>query len=460
MKSIDVLPDDVLLEIFDSYIGELLEIEAWQSLVHVCSRWRSLVFASPHRLKLQLSCTPETPARDTLEVWPILPLLVQGHIPEMSDVDDIVAVLEHRHRVCKIDLNVPSSRFEKISAAMKESFPVLTDLSLWSYDESAPALSNSFLGRSAPSLRTLWLDGVPFPGLPKLHLSPTFVSLRLLTIPYSGYISPEAMVNCLSVLTNLESLRLEFQSPLSNPSRGSLHLPLPVKVVLPALKDFQFKGVSEYLEVLVAWIDAPHLNYLFITFFNDIDFDTPELVHFIGRIPTFKAPDKTRLVFLDSAVRFKFPLQPSGHGELNVGISCKELEWQLSSLVDFCSVLFPPLSTSKHLYIYEHRPSLPDSQGDFENTQWLDILRPFIAVKNLYVSEQFAPRIAGVLQKLVTGEVTEVTVLPRLQNIFLEELRPSGPVQEGIEQFVAARGLLGNNITVLHWEREWQEGDE
>ena len=455
MTSIDVLPEDVLIEVFDSYIGELREIEAWHSLVHVCRRWRNLVFASPYRLKLQLSCTPETPARDTLEVWPVLPLLVQGHIPETSDVDDIVAVLEHRHRVCKVDLNVPSSQFEKVSAAMQEPFPKLTDLSLWSYDETAPFIPDSFLGGSAPSLRTLWLDGIPFPGLPKLHFSSTLVSLRLLTIPPSGYISPEAMVNCLSILSSLESLRLEFQSPLSSPDLESRHLPQPTNVVLPALKDFQFKGVSEYLEHLVACIDAPHLNYLFITFFNDIEFDTPELVHFIGRTPSFKAPDRARLVFLDSAVRVEFPLQPSGNGELNVGISCKELDWQLSSLVEFCSLLFPPLSTSKHLYIYDRQPSLPDSQDDFENNQWLDILRPFIAVKNLYISEQLAPRIVVVLQKLVGGGMAEVTALPKLQNIFLEELRPSGPVQEGIEQFVDGRQLSGNTINVSHWEREW-----
>lgn len=36
---IDVLPDDVLLEIFAFYVGEAQEIEAWQSLVHVCQRW-------------------------------------------------------------------------------------------------------------------------------------------------------------------------------------------------------------------------------------------------------------------------------------------------------------------------------------------------------------------------------------------------------------------------------------
>ena len=71
-----MFPDDVLLEIFDFYVnqktGERFHhsikqgIEEWITLAHVCRRWRSVVFQSPHRLNLQLTCTPSTPARDTL----------------------------------------------------------------------------------------------------------------------------------------------------------------------------------------------------------------------------------------------------------------------------------------------------------------------------------------------------------------------------------------------------------
>ena len=59
VKRIDILPDDVLLEIFDfymiipSYTGNP-RYKAWQSLVHVCRRWRILVFGSPRRLDLRL----------------------------------------------------------------------------------------------------------------------------------------------------------------------------------------------------------------------------------------------------------------------------------------------------------------------------------------------------------------------------------------------------------------------
>ena len=57
-----------------------------------------------------------------------------------------------------------------------------------------------------------------------------------------------------------------------------------------------------------------------------------------------------------------------------------------------------------------------------------------------------------VLQELVGGRTTGV--LPILQNIFLEGLRPSGPVQEAIGQFVAARQVAGHPVIVTRWERE------
>ena len=37
---------------------------------------------------------------------------------------------------------------------------------------------------------------------------------------------------------------------------------------------------------------------------------------------------------------------------------------------------------------------------------------------------------------------------------------PSGPVQEAIEQFVAARQLAGHSLAISRWEREADEGPE
>jgi hypothetical protein len=59
--------------------------------------------------------------------------------------------------------------------------------------------------------KTLDLYRIPFPGLPNLLLSATHLVQR--DIPHSGSFSPKAMLTALAVLTSLETLDIEFESP-------------------------------------------------------------------------------------------------------------------------------------------------------------------------------------------------------------------------------------------------------
>jgi len=450
---IDVLPDDVLLAVFDFCA---VDIMAWQPLVHVCRHWRCVIFGSPRRLNLRLVCTAKTPARDMLDVWPALPIYIRDMDLEASleeTLHNIIAALERSDRVREIDLwPVSSSHLETLLAAMQVPFPELTLLELWSYGEVV--LPDSFLGGSAPRLRSLWLDGIPIPGLPKLLSSAThLVHLRLENIPHSGYISPEAMATALSTLTRLERLTLKFKSPLSRPDRSS---PLPTRSVPSVLTHLTFKGDSEYLEGLVAHIGAPLLNGLNITFFNDIIFRTPQLIRFICRTPMFKAPKTARVVFGDRATTVVLSSRTSGTGLLHVKIMCRELDWQVSSVQQIFTSSLPSLSMLEDLYIDkdEGLSSQSHSRDDIENSLWVELLHPFRAVENLYLSEEFALRIVPALQELDGIRVAEV--LPTLQNIFLESLEPSGPVQEGIQQFVAMRQVsevTSDPISVSLWDR-------
>src|SRR5258708_39676733 len=164
--------------------------------------------------------------------------------------------------------------------------------------ETVTVLPDSFLGGSVPGLRFLYFAGIPFPGLQKPLLSAThLVDLYLCNIPHSGYISPEEMVTCLSVLTSLRNLQLGFESPQSCPDQesGRYAPPPPTRPVLPTLMIFLFNAATEYLEDFLARIDAPRLYHLWITFFNDIFFDTPQLIQFIGRI-TFN-PNEVHVAF-------------------------------------------------------------------------------------------------------------------------------------------------------------------
>jgi hypothetical protein len=85
--TIDILPDDVLLEIFDRYEEDNLYFHTWwwETLVHVCRRWRNVVFASPRRLHLLLACNGGTPTRRSLDIWPPFPIAVTCFLRDVGN---------------------------------------------------------------------------------------------------------------------------------------------------------------------------------------------------------------------------------------------------------------------------------------------------------------------------------------------------------------------------------------
>ena len=459
MTSIDTLPDDVLLKIFNLHLyDEDIEIgserqKAWQTLVHVCRRWRSIVFGSPHHLNLQLVCTPRNPARNMLDVWPALPLIVvSDDFDPAGRIENILAALERTDRVCQIDLKILwGFHLDMLLVVMQQPFPELTHLHLLSHNKTVSVVDHdSFLGGSAPRLKYLHLEDISFPGLLKLLLSAThLVDLRFINIPHSGYISPERMVAALSTLTSLEYLSVGFESPRSCPDPASRRPPPSTRSVLPVLTYFQFRGVSEYLDDLVACIDAPQLDTFEVTLFNDIVFDAPQLFRFISHTPMSKALETAKINFQHGAARVKFSSETPRYREFNVGILCKGLNWQASFLEQICTSYLPLLSILEDLYIDDYFHWKPDWKDSIENGQWLEFFRLFVAVKSPYLSEKVASSIAPALQELVEGRTTDV--LPALQTIFLKKLKSSGSVQESIGQFVAARQVANHPIVISLW---------
>jgi len=216
-----------------------------------------------------------------------------------------------------------------------------------------------------------------------------------------------------------------------------------------------FRGVSEYPEDLVSRINAPQLGQLSITFFHQLIFDTPQLTQFIGRIATLRAhhQPQVRLVFSKRDAHVVFPRALGG--VFRIGISCIQSDWQLSALAQLCTSSFPQIliPTVEHLYIVEKTFFGPRWQDDIENSQWLEILHPFTAVKDLYLSKELAPRVAPSLQELVGGRVTES--LPALQCLHLQEgYRESQPIDNAIDVFVGARLRANHPMAISHWRRD------
>jgi hypothetical protein len=480
--TIGALPDDTLLEIFSFYVEEVYTafetsefvevelVEQWYTLVHVCRRWRHVVFVSPCRLNLQLICSSKRPVRKMLDIWPAFPLIVDNWYvgsldsefgPRKTHIDNVVAALECRDRVRHISLGfLPDFLLKMFAAVMQESFLALTYLVLSStFDSdsahSTPALPDSFMGGSAPRLRSLTLERIPFPGLPTLLQTTNYLSeLLLVGIPHSGYISPDAMINCLSSLTRLRNFRLEFNSPLSRPDRPSRHPPSVTRIDLPALLHFRFQGDNEYLEQFVAWFNAPLLKVIYITLFNRLLFDTSQLFGFIHRVENNKVIQKAAVRF--SPDEASVALSPFENADvrtsLELRIKCTKSEWQLSSLADICSSSsssYPfPLSSVERLDIFPRytRPDVGQWHDDMEDTQWLEFLQPFTAVKDLYLCEGLALRVVHALQDLTGEGATEM--LPALQSIFIEGHQLSEAIQTAIGPFIASRQLSSHPVAV------------
>jgi hypothetical protein len=104
--TVDKIPDDVLLEIFDFYLVSSSREDAWQTLVHVCKRWRCIVFASPRRLHLELLCTNRRPVKKTMDIWPELPVVIKAASWNSRNlgVNNVASALKQHHRVCTIDI--------------------------------------------------------------------------------------------------------------------------------------------------------------------------------------------------------------------------------------------------------------------------------------------------------------------------------------------------------------------
>ena len=455
--TIETLPDDALLEVFDFYVHDIFVREEWITLTHVCRRWRYIVFASPTRLNLTLYCKPKKPVREMLDTWPPFPIVIDDLASSEEGANKIIATLEHNDRVCGIDIYIEelsSSLLGRFARAMQEPFPELTHLELRSANETL-VLPDTFLAGSAPRLRSCLLDNLPFLALRNLLLSAThLVVLCLDKIPHSAYTSPEAMVTCLAAVTSLKFLQLRFLSSQPRPSYETRHLPPLIRTILPALTDFDFHGVSEYLEDFISRVDTPLLDEVDIGFFYQLASDLSQLDQFISRTEALSA---LNIVNLDldcdhTKVELSQQTLENSRSMFRLSVRCNGSHWQLSFLAQAFSSLSPTLSTFETINIRENRfrPVTPILEGGMENSQWLELFHPFTSVKNLYLHEDVAPLVVPALRHFAEESVTNV--LPILQIIYVEGLQPSGPIQEGIGQFVAARQLFNQPVAVVPWD--------
>jgi hypothetical protein len=462
---VQMLSDDVLLDVFHHYLHASPQL--WHTLMHVCQKWRRIVLTSPLGLRLRLYCTYGTPVLETLDYWPPLPLVVNygacHRPPAPEDEDNIMAALWHTDRVYSISCTVSSSLLRKLSTIFKP-FLELEELNLLSEDNMQLTIPSGFWW--GHRLRTLHLTRVAFPSLPQLLLpSQNLVDIQLGEIPDVGYFSPEEFAKALCGMTQLQTLSLHF---LSLPPRQK-YLSLPPsprdRVVLPALTRIKYRGTSKFLDILVARIEAPRLGDIDITFFSQPTLDASQLGLFISRIESWRPPSRAVILSSPGAISITFTQPEVLSTRLGLQISCKQLDWQLSSISQICVHFSSFLSGVENLGIETAGPS--SVPGDMADEQWLRLFRAFGRAKDFRVASELATDISRVL--CLTDEGHEI-VLPSLRNLYvLQPVSTGGPLWDSVESLVTLRQLSSFPVQIYVQQDSgdepipvamWQKRDE
>ncbi len=399
---------------------------------------------------------------ETLGFWPALPIVMRyGGYPgskpaSPEDEENLMTALCHPDRIYEIGLTITGSLGDRLAAEMQNTMASLGALRLMVQDKAELLLPDEFLGGSAPLLSVISLYGVAFPALPKLLLSANhLVSLELWHIPRSGYFSPEALVIGLSAMTQLKSFKIHFDFPTFHFHASNLRMPLSGRIVLPALTNFKFRGVNEYLEDIVARIDTPLLELIDLRFFNGLVFEIPHLSHFVRRTSQLGSPTQAKIYSSGSAVSVTLIHQPGTPsttipGQLRLQIACRQFDWQLSAISQISSQLSPFFSGVGQLDVRTFPPSA-SGRDNPDSALWMELLRPFGGVERLRVVDELVLDIARALQR-VTSE-PDPELFPALRELFFRgNSREFAAALEAIAPFINARQLSGHPIAVYHWD--------
>ncbi|KAI9509601.1 hypothetical protein F5148DRAFT_735539 [Russula earlei] len=405
LTTIDTLPDDILLEVFDRYrlvsAGDWSRLQGWYKLAHTCRRWRRLVFASSLRLSLQLRCTFGTPVVDMISHFLPYPLVLD-YGPRLlktwttEDEHGLLFALQLLSRVKEIMLSASLSTLTEMTAVMVEAAPMLEHLTLHSQSTEL-VLPKSFLNGNAPQLRHLILTGVSLAGLsPLLSSSTSLVSLVLERVPSRAYFSPDSLIALIRSMPHLHTLSIGFLFTIPRPGFGSERLfasgPM-IRVTLPALTQLIYRGVSAYIEALLARIQTPLIQDIDITLFNQLTLRVPSICRFIRDLETFR-PTRARIHFAETSAHLVMSLsQPSESPDVSLSVSCPRLDFQVSAMAQICSclsgadtvaVLLPPVI--EELTLGFHQGSPPEEWHDeVDPALWRALFAQFWQARSLRI---------------------------------------------------------------------------
>ncbi len=340
-----------------------------------------------------------------------------NHHLTTEDEEGILLALQHRDRVCHICLDVLVASLQRVITAIDSKFPVLEFLQIGaSTKHNTQLILPTML--EAPHLHHLALYRLASPI--GSHLLPTATSLVRLLLQWihpSIYPHPEHLLQLLLLLPQLEGLEIGFSLPVPNCDlkRQLLETLTITYTILPNLHFFVFWGVNAYLEALLPHMATPHLEWLSIQFSNQLTFFVPHLLQFMLTTENLRF-SSARFMFHHRAVSVVLFSVGSGMPPpFAIDVTCRHLDWQVSSMAQIFNILSPLLSAVVDLsLVYGEHTLSSEGHNQADRTQWCKLLGSFRNVKTLRVHQGLVVAVSWSLQ--LDGE-PPLELLPELNEL-------------------------------------------
>ncbi|KAI0290757.1 hypothetical protein BC826DRAFT_1025032, partial [Russula brevipes] len=417
----------------------------WHTLIHVCRRWRYLIFALQRHLDLRLVLhRPGKQCGRILDLLPALPISICYDLDSVhvQDEDNIVAALKYSDRISQIQFCISSSVLEKSAAWEEDSFSELEYLQLTSAFDIQTVLPRTFLGRSTGRLRYIELRNILFPGFPRLLLSSRdLISLSLgpFFVVDTGFPSPGLLSATLSSVPRLQCLSLQ-----PDPEMPPTEPPPHDLIVLSALIHFHLDGSRGYLEDLVSRIDAPILETLDVSLEHGYVFDIPQLSQFIHRtrwmssLPKLTAVRSSVYSFtIEHHFRKPSPSEDETWLKLHCPTTAHSRQGPRSPMLYICRQLSPLMSSVEELVA-----GVQFSRDSANLASFLQFLARLGCVQHFTLYGPLAQgAMIGILYALEqqsTGEAAQELLLPALRFLHVPDFRKE---HSSVKSLLAARQL-------------------
>ncbi|KAI0273764.1 hypothetical protein BC834DRAFT_855482 [Gloeopeniophorella convolvens] len=459
--NVDILPDNVLLDIFDHHRHEVSD-SAWIrnerfKLTHVCRGWR-IILDSPSRLDVKLLCTQGKPVKEMLLLSPPLPIIVDYTRDRMSSQEEEGALyaLTHSHRVCEVKLRVNLHSFNRLVAAIDAPFPNLKRLELGSEQGYNVRLPPSFLGgRAPPHLHDVSLNGaIPLAAPPWVSPSIRYFHLHQAWNSMDA-IPPQVLNGIICNMPHLQILNIYLGPPFhETPNKQASTVPIAQWATLAKLEDFEFHGDGSYLDLLVSNLDAPSLTRVSVHLSGRPTSNVPHATRFISQLKQPQSFEASMIVWA-AAATIRVPHSPAhdSSSALVVKIKSRSTGEAIDNMTWLCSQLSHWLSSVRCLSLGPDSdiplaPSTVFIGSSNDLPRWRSLFEYFGNITTLYVNELLARGIADALPK--DAEDPAAYLLPQLQEVTLQVKNEGSkqPFLDAFDIFAMVRRLSGRVVSV------------